>query len=139
METTDGGGRDAFGAFPWPLDLELDWPSPRDEPLPQPDPDPDFGEGPCGQAAKRLWEEHLQDRFTAMFGPSLGHQEHLKARAARCRSIEWPDFTGPCSNTARYVFARSIILGDSYEVARSRANLAILVCQALRTVRLRVP
>lgn len=142
MEPSDGGRHDELGVFPWPFEVELDFPSPRDEPRPQPDPDPDFGEGPCGQAAQRLWEEHLRDRFTAMFGPSLGYQEHLKARADRCRRIEWPTFSGPCSTTARYVFARSIILGDSYEVAQSRANFSILVCGALRTVReqlLRVP
>jgi hypothetical protein len=121
--------------FPWPIgvpDAGLEIPSPRDEPREGASEEPDFGEGPCGDAAARLWQEHLNDSFTRLLGPSPAHEQYLKERAERCRQIGVPGFSGPCAGTARLAYARCIILGDGSHEAERKAQIAMRFCVLIR-------
>lgn len=121
--------------FPWPIgvpDSGLDIPSPRDEPRPRASEEPDFGDGPCGEAAARLWQEHLEDPFTRLVGPSPAHEQYLKERADHCRQIGGVDFSGSCARTGELAYARSIILGDGRAEAERKARIALRFCEILR-------
>ncbi len=121
--------------FPWPIgvpDSGIDVPSPRDEPPPRVSAEPDFGEGPCGEAAARLWQEHLDDPFTRLVGPSPAHEQYLRERADRCRQIGVADFSGPCARTGELAYARSIILGDDRADAERKARVALRFCEVVR-------
>lgn len=121
--------------FPWPIGAPsggLDVPSPRDEPRPSASRRPDFGEGPCGEAAEKLWREHLENPFTRLVGPSPAHEQHLRERADRCRRIDMPDFEGPCARTGRLAYARSILLGEDPTRAERDATIAVRLCELLR-------
>jgi hypothetical protein len=120
--------------FPWPIGVPeqgLDMPSPRDEPQPQPAAEPYFGEGPCGEAAARLWQEHLEDPFTKLVGPSPAHEQYLRERTDRCRQIGIPDFSGPCAHTTRLAYARCIILGEEPADAERRARIVQRFCELI--------
>lgn len=121
--------------FPWPIgvpDGGLELPSPRDEPGPSASRRPDFGEGPCGEAAARLWQEHLDDPFTRLVGPSPAHEQHLKDQAERCRRRGVPDFDGPCARTGELAYARRLVEGEDADEARRAANVAVRLCELLR-------
>lgn len=121
-------------ALPWPIGpkFETEPPLPGSEPRESPPAVPEFGEGPCGRAATRLWDEHLNDPFARVLGPSLGHYQYIQERAERCRGISHPTFSGPCAQDAAEVFAYAWVLGDSPEEAERRARLAQRVCAAIR-------
>lgn len=129
------GSRTGELLFPWPIgvpDSGLNIPSPRDEPRPGVSREPEFGEGPCGEAAARLWQEHLNDSFTRLVGPSLAHEQHLKERAERCRQVWGADFSGPCARTGELAYARSVILGDERADAERKARIALRFCEILQ-------
>lgn len=119
--------------FPWPISIEPDvpLPDPRDEPTLQPSERPNFGDGPCGEAAARHWQEHLDHPLTQMIGASPAHEEHLKRRADRCRQLGFPDFDEPCAQTARRTYAYYFILSEDQAEARRNAEIAQDWCRRL--------
>lgn len=88
-----------IGPAPWP-DLG-DAPS---EPIPRPPADPDFGPGPCGRAAQRLWDEHVERFGGSPFGLSFAEYSDLKTRAERCRRA-LPAYSVLCGAAGRSAWA----------------------------------
>lgn len=88
---------------PWP-----DLPDVPSEPLPSPSADPDFGEGPCGRAADRLWEEHVERFQMPPFRPSAAEEQDLLTRAERCRRA-MPTYRGICGSAGEAAWAECFV------------------------------
>ena len=56
-------------------------------PHPEPPAHPEFGMDPCGRAAARQWQAHLQ-RAARLFGPSPAYYAYLMEQAERCRQAQ---------------------------------------------------
>lgn len=74
------------------------------EPIPRPPADPDFGPGPCGRAAQRLWDEHVERFGSTPFGLSYAEYTDLRTRAERCRRA-LPSFGGLCGSAGQAAWA----------------------------------
>lgn len=88
-----------IGPAPWPELRETPGPIRVDPPV-----DAQFGPGPCGAAARELWDEHVARFAGTPFGLSPAEREDLRVGADRCRRA-MPTYEGPCAEQARKAWA----------------------------------
>lgn len=124
------GRIDAFLPIPGPFD-----PTPQPELPPEPDLapplNPSFGDDPCGRAAQRVWQMHVESAMPG-FPPSLAEKNDLERLRDLCRieltRFNNPWFNHPCGGIGDMAYAWCRLDGrpphQCLAVARQRVELA---------------